>query len=38
VAFEATGNARRPTVWDDEITVELPLADDAAGDSDTAEG
>lgn len=37
VAFEETGNARRPSVWYDELTVELPLADDASGDPDTAE-
>jgi len=37
VAFEETGNARRPSVWYDELTVELPLADEASGDPDTAE-
>lgn len=37
VAFEETGNARRPSVWYDEITVELPLADERAEAIDTAE-
>ena len=37
VEFEETGNARRPSVWYDELNIELPLADDGAGDADTAE-
>lgn len=37
VEFEETGNAKRPHVWYDELNVELPLADDASGNPDSAE-
>lgn len=35
--FEETGRAKRPQVWYDEITVELPLGDDSGSKSDAAE-
>jgi predicted transcriptional regulator len=37
VEFEETGSARRPSVWYDEINVELPLADDGTKETETAE-
>ena len=37
VEFEETARAKRPMVWYDELNVELPLADDVAGDPDAAE-
>lgn len=35
--FEDTDRAKRPRVWYDEITVELPLGADEGRDTDTAE-
>ncbi|WP_135824100.1 HVO_A0114 family putative DNA-binding protein [Halorussus ruber] len=35
--FEETDRAKRPRVWYDEINVELPLGEDRAEDSETAE-
>ncbi|WP_276302038.1 transcriptional regulator [Halorussus lipolyticus] len=35
--FDETDQAKRPRVWYDEINVELPLGEDSAEDSETAE-
>jgi len=35
VKFEETGTARRPTVWYDEIAVELPLGTGSGRESET---
>lgn len=37
INFEETERAKRPKVWYDEITVELPLGEDEGGEVDTAE-
>jgi predicted transcriptional regulator len=37
VEFEESDRAKRPTVWYDEITVELSLATDSGSDPETVE-
>lgn len=36
VEFEQSGRAKRPTVWYDEVTVDIPLVGIRTGDTDPA--